>query len=128
MKPLRLYYKDEVRKWLRSNPSKVVTLFKIATLFWLAFVNAANMKTDPKFCEKTGIWPTNEGVITDDDFLPAETTYNPVADIQAPEPGTQTDPSPVDEPQSQDGPTVDEPPENNYKETGTKNNPLPQCS
>ncbi|KAJ8966145.1 hypothetical protein NQ317_011510 [Molorchus minor] len=110
MRPLSLYYEDEVRKWLRSNPGKVVTLFQISTLFGQAFVNAANMKTALKGFEKTGIWPTNEGIFTDDDFLPAETTNIPI------ENEIQTCPIPSDNPTK------------NNETQNPQPEPQPQCS
>ncbi|KAJ8956012.1 hypothetical protein NQ318_006288 [Aromia moschata] len=85
MRPLSLYYEDEVRKWLRMNPGKV-TLFQISTLFGQACVNAAsaaNMKTALKGFEKTGIWPTNVGIFSDGDFYQPETTNIPIAEAQA---------------------------------------------
>lgn len=74
MKPLSTYYEDEVRKWLRCNPGKVVTLGNISLLFGAAFIQAANMKTAIKGFEATGIWPPNNNVFSDDDFLPSVVT------------------------------------------------------
>lgn len=74
MKPISLYYEEETRKWLRSNPGKVITLWQVASLFGSAFVSAASMKTAMKGFEATGIWPVNMGVFTDADFLPSEPT------------------------------------------------------
>ena len=84
MKPLSLHYSDEVRKWLRSNPGKVVTLFQISMLFGSAFIQSASMLTATKGFEKTGIWPPNPSVFTDSDFLPADAT-----DIEQAGPVTQ---------------------------------------
>ncbi|CAH1990976.1 unnamed protein product [Acanthoscelides obtectus] len=127
MRPLSLYYEDEVRRWLQSNPSKVVTLFQISTLFGQAFTNAANMKTALKGFEKTGIWPTNEGIFTDDDFLPAETTNIPIAETEiAPTQVTQVDDFP--ENNSFNDPST--PPLRELKETSneTQNGSLPWMS
>lgn len=74
MKPLSNYYENEVRTWLRCNPSKVVTIMQISTLFGNAFVNAATMKTAISGFRATGIWPPNENIFSDADFLPAATT------------------------------------------------------
>uniref|UniRef100_A0A1Y1NM29 DDE-1 domain-containing protein n=1 Tax=Photinus pyralis TaxID=7054 RepID=A0A1Y1NM29_PHOPY len=43
MKPLSAYYDDEVRKWLRTNPGRVVTFQKISYLFRAAYLRAATM-------------------------------------------------------------------------------------
>ncbi|KAK4873838.1 hypothetical protein RN001_013198 [Aquatica leii] len=69
---------DEIRKWLRSHPGKVVQLFDVSALFGQAFLNAANMRTSIKGFENSGIWPPNCNVFTDEDFLPAETTDIPL--------------------------------------------------
>lgn len=74
MKPLSLHYDEETRKWLRTNPGKVVTLFEISKLFAQAFLSSANMKTALNGFEKTGIWPVNPNIFTDIDFLPSMTT------------------------------------------------------
>lgn len=74
MKPISLYYEEETRKWLRSNPGKVITLWQVASLFGSAFVSTASTKTAMKGFEATGIWPVNMGVFTDADFLPSEPT------------------------------------------------------
>lgn len=74
MKPLSTFYEHEVRTWLRSNPGKVVTLSQISTLFGSAFVNAASMKTALNGFRKTGIWPADQNVFTEADYLPASTT------------------------------------------------------
>ncbi|CAI6356829.1 unnamed protein product [Macrosiphum euphorbiae] len=74
MKLLSTYYEDEVRKWLRCNPGKVVTLGNISSLFGAAFIHAATMKTSIKGFEATGIWPPNNNVFSDEDFLPSIVT------------------------------------------------------
>ncbi|KAJ8943765.1 hypothetical protein NQ318_011977 [Aromia moschata] len=132
MRPLSLYYEDEVRKWLRMNPGKVVTLFQISTLFGQAFVNAVNMKTALKGFEKTGIWPTNEGIFSDSDFLPAETTNIPIAEAQY-EPDCASaivEPTPVDDPiensDSLNNPST--PPPKVTMENSNKTQNLPQFS
>ena len=80
MKPLSNYYENEVRVWLRSNPGKVVTLWQLSTLFGAAYVNAATMKTAMSAFKKTGIWPPNQNVFEESDFLPASTTDIPLHD------------------------------------------------
>jgi hypothetical protein len=70
MKPLSIYYSNEVKKWLRSHPARVVTQFQTAALFGQAFINAATMSTAINAFRATGIWPA------DADFAPADTIDN----------------------------------------------------
>lgn len=84
MKPLSNYYESEVRKWMRCNPGKVVTLHQISTLFGAAFLNAASMKTAVNGFKKTGIWPPDPTVFSEVDYLPASTTD--IAIHEAPSP------------------------------------------
>lgn len=74
MKPLSCYYEDEVRKWLRSNPGRVVTFQQITTLFSNAYLRAATMLTAINGFRKTGVWPVDMNVFSEADFLPSATT------------------------------------------------------
>lgn len=43
MKLLSMYYSDEVKKWLRAHPGRMVTQFQAARLFGEAFIAATTM-------------------------------------------------------------------------------------
>lgn len=73
-KPLSLYYGEEIRKWLRCHPGKVVTLFQVSSIFGAAFLRAATMPTAINGFKKTGIWPSDLNVFSDADYLPSATT------------------------------------------------------
>jgi len=87
-KPLSLYYGEELRKWLRCNPGKVVTLWQISSIFGSALIQAATMRTAMKGFENTGIWPPNRNVFSDSDFLAADTTEVADQDQHAKSTGT----------------------------------------
>lgn len=74
MKPLSKYYEDEVRKWLRTHPGRVVTLHQVASLFGQAYISAATMSNAVNGFRKSGIWPVDRNVFTEADFLPSKTT------------------------------------------------------
>ena len=78
MKPLRTFYTQEVEKWLRHNPGKVVTIYQVAELFGQAYIRAATSLTAVNGFRKTGIFPVNSDVFQDQDFAPAETTHVPM--------------------------------------------------
>jgi hypothetical protein len=63
-KPLSLYYGEELRKWLRCNPGKIVTLWQISSIFGAAFIQSATIKIALKGFEKTGIWPPNKNILS----------------------------------------------------------------
>lgn len=85
MKPLSAYYGEEVKKWLRSNPGRVVTHYQVATLFCNAFLKSATMLVAINGFRKTGIWPINPDIFGDEDFLPADTTDLPMDDVIVPQ-------------------------------------------
>ena len=59
MKPLSTYYDQELEKWLRNNPGRIVTTFQITELFGHAYVKAATSQTAANGFRKTGTFPTN---------------------------------------------------------------------
>ncbi|KAI4460092.1 hypothetical protein MML48_6g00008638 [Holotrichia oblita] len=68
MKPLSTYYSEEVKKWLRVHPGRVVAQEDIAGLFVEAFYRTATIKIAMNSFQTTGIWPTNR------DFIVASVT------------------------------------------------------
>lgn len=74
MKPISSYCEQETRKWLRTYPGKVITLWQVASLFGVAFVSAATMRSPITGFQATGIWPVNMHAFTDADFLPSAPT------------------------------------------------------
>lgn len=80
MKPLSVYYDQEVSTWLRSNPGRVVSMYQISKLYGNAFIRAATMATALSGFKKTGTWPVNPAVFHDSDYAPSETTDRPLAD------------------------------------------------
>lgn len=72
--PMKTYYDQEVSKWLKANPGRVVTQFQIASLFSAAYCKAAQTSVAQNGFAKTGIWPVNPEIFPDYLFAPAETT------------------------------------------------------
>ena len=77
MKPLSVYYEQEVKKWLRQNPGRVVTQFQIAQLFGKAYLRSATMITAINGFSTPGIYPLDRNVFSEADFLAAEATDIP---------------------------------------------------
>ncbi|XP_060879229.1 uncharacterized protein LOC132951434 [Metopolophium dirhodum] len=76
MKPLSLYYSDEVKKWLREHAKdhRVVTQFQIASLFGKAYLKASTMTTAISGFRATGIWPVDANIFKEHDFLASAAT------------------------------------------------------
>ncbi|XP_047139751.1 uncharacterized protein LOC124815277 [Hydra vulgaris] len=74
MKPLSTFYDHNLRKWLRTNPGRVVTQFQIASLFGASYLDTATMTNAINGFKKAGIWPVDRSVFTDADFIAAEVT------------------------------------------------------
>ncbi|XP_041459064.1 uncharacterized protein LOC121410818 isoform X2 [Lytechinus variegatus] len=80
MKPLSTYYDQELEKWLRNNPGRVVTSFQVAELFGNAYMRAATTQVAASGFRKTGIYPTNRDVFLPHEFLVADVTDLPMDD------------------------------------------------
>lgn len=72
--PLKTYYDQEITKWLKSHPGRVVTQFQIGGLLTEAYGKAATVQNATHGFAKTGIYPINPGVFPDHMFQPSETT------------------------------------------------------
>ena len=76
MKPLPIYYDQELEKWLRNHPDRVVTTFQVAELFGIAYSKAATAQTAINEFKKTGLFPTNRDIFEPHYFAPAVTSTN----------------------------------------------------
>lgn len=78
MKPLSTYYSEEVKKWLRLHPGRVITQEDIPGLFAEAYYKAATMKIAMNGFKSTGIWPTSRDVFSECDFIASSVTDIPL--------------------------------------------------
>ena len=74
MKPLSIYYDQELEKWLCNHPGRVVTTFQVAKLFRIAYTKAATAQTAINGFKKTGLFPTNRDIFEPHDFAPCQPT------------------------------------------------------
>lgn len=74
MAPLSTFYSQEVETFLRNNPGRVVTIYQIGKLFGKAYLRAATPNNAIHGFEKTGLFPVNRHVFTDDMFIAADPT------------------------------------------------------
>ena len=74
MKPLSIYYDQELEKWLRNHPGRVVTTFQVAELFGIAYTEAATAQTAINGFKKTGLFSTNRDIFEPHDFASCQPT------------------------------------------------------
>lgn len=68
MKPLKTYYSQEIETWLRNNPGRTLTNKYVARLFGTAYEKAATMTNSVNGFRKTGLFPCNRHIFTDEEF------------------------------------------------------------
>ena len=71
MGPLKTFYCQEIEKWLRSNPGRVVTVYQIGKLFGNAYKQAATGETAPNCFQVTGLFPCDKNTLRPYDFPPS---------------------------------------------------------
>ena len=84
-KSLNARYNSVVQTWHRQHPGRPVTEAEFGELFNSAFASVASVDKAQSGFRKTGIFPYNRHVFTDDDFLASEATDRPQS-VSADEP------------------------------------------
>lgn len=69
--PLDTYYNQEIDRWLKANPGRVVGPFQIGKIFSVAYGKAATTAIACSGFAKTGIFPFNPDVFPDHLFMPS---------------------------------------------------------
>lgn len=75
--PFKARYRASMNDWMTSNPGKTVTIFNVAQFAKDAFYAAFNMNNVTSGFKNTGIWPINQNIFADEDFLPSFATDRP---------------------------------------------------
>lgn len=76
--PFKGYYNRTIDSWLASNPGETISIYEIAELFGQAFVLALTLKNIQQGFKKSGIYPLNPDVFTDDNYLGSSVTDHPI--------------------------------------------------
>ena len=74
MGPFKTYFADAVRSWHQANPARTLSIHDVGPLISGAFGKAFTIPTIINGFKKTGIWPRDRHVFSDDDFSPAQPT------------------------------------------------------
>lgn len=81
-KTLKTNYNRACDNWMTSNAGMRITVFEVAGLFCKAYDKTAGVEAAKKGFETTGIWPFDDQKFTDEDFLAAAVTDEPLpADV-----------------------------------------------
>ena len=85
-KSVKSNYNRAADNWMTSNPGKRITVFDMAEIFCKAYDRSASVEKAKNGFETTGLWPFDDQKFTDDDFLAAGLTDEPL-----PEPSTASE-------------------------------------
>lgn len=76
-KSLKSSYNSEADRWLSQNPGRRITDYEVAAIFSKAYIRCASMDKITKGFTRTGLWPIDDGVFTEDDFAASFVTEEP---------------------------------------------------
>jgi len=68
MGPLKIFCCQEIEKWLRSHPGRVVTVYQIDELFGNAYKRAATGEIAPNGFRVTGLFPCGKNAFKPYEF------------------------------------------------------------
>ena len=68
MGPLNTFYCQEIEKWLRSHPGRVVTVYQISEIFRNAYKRAATGEIAANEFRATGLFPCDKNIFRPYDF------------------------------------------------------------
>jgi len=66
--PLKTFYLQEIEKWLRSHPGRVITVYQTGELFGNAYKRAATGETAANGFRATGLFPCDKNIFRPYDF------------------------------------------------------------
>ena len=76
-KPLKAAYSASADSWMRTNPGRRISEFEISAIFSTAYLKCASAEKIVSGFRVSGIWPFDDNMFTDDDFVAALLTEEP---------------------------------------------------
>ncbi len=76
--PLKIFYGEELDTWHRNNPGKTFTIYNIAAAFGNVYARAFSTLNIMSGFEQTGIYPFNDQIFKDKDYLSSYVTDRPL--------------------------------------------------
>jgi len=71
MGPLKVYYSEEIRQWLRHN-ERAVSAYDVMDLYGKAYIRCQTAQIAINGFEVTGIYPLNKKLFSDDEYIEEE--------------------------------------------------------
>lgn len=78
--PFKSYYNGAVDSWLLRNPGKNLSIYNVAECVGIAYPRAMTPANITQALKKCGIFPFDDQIFTDLDFLPSEITNRPATE------------------------------------------------
>lgn len=90
LKPFHVFYNDALSSWEKANPGTPVTIYQVASFVGIAYPRAMTPVNIGASFKKTGIFPFDKHVFTEEDFVASQVTERdfptetPVVYLQSP--------------------------------------------
>lgn len=78
----KAHYNSACDTWLVRNPGQTITIYNVADLVGVAFENAFTPKNIKSGFSKSGIYPFNDQIFTDVDFMISSVTDRPIDTLE----------------------------------------------
>lgn len=79
--PYKTFYNQASNQWLTNNPGKPISIYDVSEIVGAAYPRAFTINNIVKGFAVTGIWPFNEHIFGEDEFLSSYVTDRPQEDI-----------------------------------------------
>ncbi|KAJ8966804.1 hypothetical protein NQ314_003300 [Rhamnusium bicolor] len=76
--PFKAYYHSAMDSWLLQNPGVPISIYEIVECVGVAHAKALTPANIMAGFRKAGIWPFNDGIFTEADFIPSTGTDRPL--------------------------------------------------
>lgn len=91
--PLKKNFEQHLNVFLKQHAGRVINQFDVCKIFSPAYQKSASSQNAISGFKKTGIWPYDPLVFTEEDFLPSTVTSRPIQDDVEDNPVATTQPS-----------------------------------
>ena len=77
--PLKRYYNAECGNWMINKPGRKITLYEVSEILGKSYAKAFTLENATAGFQKTGIYPFNDDIFKEVDFLPS-VAYRPIVE------------------------------------------------